>query len=1287
MSIIVALVMCSLLFLCKSDDLTSKNSENLLNKSLIDILNYNFSVNDVMGIFENIFKNSVDDFKIEEENHEIKNLQFKKYNFDQHNYNFMYTSFTDYCLKEVTSDKCYEYLNKDHMTNIFKNVNHKFYSRFSKEINELRYYTFEIEKLLKRKDDLNDKILRTFDEIKNSKSSLTKAMTKKSGKTLPIIKYFEEMSYNLKHANKSLSFYDMVIQYGNDLNCIIKGALVEYIYLYKQTKNYQKKLEKYIEKNARVLSKMHKKIILSIFYMISDMNKTNEKIDNIINKKVNEFNEWVSYENYNYVKKLKILKSNVDFNLDDINELIDNSKEKLEKNKIAFVNMSKYLSFQNPSKTIMSIIHFLNNKYSKDVNIFFIYNEEYMNFNFDQEKKKIKPCKINIDTKSTNNFNFVHLDFMETSKYENLLNSITNEQNDLKHVDRQKIENIVNEIFHPDEQGEDNNWIKEKEFEDAKSKISYSNLNEEVKLYTSKMEKSIDDTINDYYFFKPTIKRYIQSVRTLLRNAIFNFNKYIYSFEKNFTIHVSDSYRDSSLATDRGDKAPSDRQHDSKERNKKPQLGSELGVELNAGLNSELSDELGGELESELESELGSELIGELGEELGGEVGADVTEGVEKEAEDGAKETENSSENISNNRVENEVKNEAKNEVKNEAKNEIKSEAKNEVKNEAKNEIKSEAKNGTESKSNNQGKNIHDEDKKGESKNKDKFENNKDSEQYNEQDDEQSSGGDGERNNVDDNEESSENDNEESSENDNEQSSEDDNEQSSEDDNEQSSEDDNEQSSEDDNEQSSEDDNEQSSEDDNEQSSEDDNEQSSEDDNEQSSEDDNEENDADDNDCAYENNDAEKCGCGSNEKTTSSMSIFQSGTLKYLWRIPFINNLYNMWNKHKNKRANKKEVEDIDIYEVDKEEMEKIFTNFSNLNYEDSIKKIKENIFYALPDIEYILNVLRIYKENKEKNKDKNFFYDAFYGNDYIIIKSKGVHVETFIYPYFETLNLQLNEVETCSSKDYYTCMKKYVRDNIKKELINEKIVFVYLGIFKDEVFKLPKFKIVDDLKKAHLKQFLENPYEHNFLNNFFVKKYEEEYIFFQKLRIFTLYHSKYKNSNIYGIDFNFYVSYFSDADLEYLPLSYYHDSIIYFKVILATSKYGYQEIVPVDDEIIKFGLMLSLDNKNKNVHYLILSDVINDTDYNLVKSKTGVVKICEISYKKFKIKLINEKYKVQVTRNMKIILQKEVTFNNSKKRTLDYVDTFYDKMNKIMKNNMNLELFGKTFFVHLQRI
>ncbi|SBS85750.1 hypothetical protein PMALA_013710 [Plasmodium malariae] len=394
-----------------------------------------------------------------------------------------------------------------------------------------------------------------------------------------------------------------------------------------------------------------------------------------------------------------------------------------------------------------------------------------------------------------------------------------------------------------------------------------------------------------------------------------------------------------------------------------------------------------------------------------------------------------------------------------------------------------------------------------------------------------------------------------------------------------------------------------------------------------------------------------------------------------------------MWNKHKNKRANKKEVEDIDIYEVDKEEMEKIFTNFSNLNYEDSIKKIKENIFYALPDIEYILNVLRIYKENKEKNKDKNFFYDAFYGNDYIIIKSKGVHVETFIYPYFETLNLQLNEVETCSSKDYYTCMKKYVRDNIKKELINEKIVFVYLGIFKDEVFKLPKFKIVDDLKKAHLKQFLENPYEHNFLNNFFVKKYEEEYIFFQKLRIFTLYHSKYKNSNIYGIDFNFYVSYFSDADLEYLPLSYYHDSIIYFKVILATSKYGYQEIVPVDDEIIKFGLMLSLDNKNKNVHYLILSDVINDTDYNLVKSKTGVVKICEISYKKFKIKLINEKYKVQVTRNMKIILQKEVTFNNSKKRTLDYVDTFYDKMNKIMKNNMNLELFGKTFFVHLQRI
>ncbi|SBS83841.1 hypothetical protein POVCU2_0023120 [Plasmodium ovale curtisi] len=97
MRILHVVILYMLFFFCKSEDLTSGTSDKILNKSLIDILNYNFNVNDVMGIFENIFKNSVDDFKIEEENNEMKNLQFKKYNFDSHNYNFAYTSFKDYC--------------------------------------------------------------------------------------------------------------------------------------------------------------------------------------------------------------------------------------------------------------------------------------------------------------------------------------------------------------------------------------------------------------------------------------------------------------------------------------------------------------------------------------------------------------------------------------------------------------------------------------------------------------------------------------------------------------------------------------------------------------------------------------------------------------------------------------------------------------------------------------------------------------------------------------------------------------------------------------------------------------------------------------------------------------------------------------------------------------------------------------------------------------------------------------------------------------------------------------
>ncbi|KMZ99600.1 hypothetical protein PVNG_02327, partial [Plasmodium vivax North Korean] len=536
---LIAFVLHGVFLLGKSEDLPSKVPDKLLNKSLIDILNYNFNVNDVMGIFEKIFKNSVDDFKIEEENNEMKNLQFKKYNFDKQNYHFTYPSFKDYCLNEVAnSENCKKYADKDYIASVFKDIDSKFHSRFYKEINQLKHYIFEIGKLLKRRDELNNEINATFEGIKNTKGWVNKTMTKKAGTALPLIRYFEEMSYNLKHANKSLSYYDMMVQYGNELNAIIKNALVEYVYMYRQTKTYQKKIEKYMERNARILSKMHKKIILSIFYMISDMNKTNEKIDNLINKKVNEFNEWVNYENANYVKKLKKLKSNIDFNLDDINEHIDLSKEKLEQNKIAFINMSKYLTFQNPTKTIRSIMHLLNNKYPKDVNIVFLYNEEYIDFSLDKMIEVPQPCKMNVDSKSTDDFNFAHLDFMETSKYEQMLSTTTFEQNDFKHIDKQKIDNIISEIFHQDKKLDSEYWIKEKEFEDVKSKISFSDLNNEIQVYTDEMEKSITST-KEHYVFKPTIKRYISSVRNLFKNPIFYFNKYIYSFQKNFDSPVS----------------------------------------------------------------------------------------------------------------------------------------------------------------------------------------------------------------------------------------------------------------------------------------------------------------------------------------------------------------------------------------------------------------------------------------------------------------------------------------------------------------------------------------------------------------------------------------------------------------------------------------------------------------------------------------------------------------------------------------------------------------------------
>ncbi|SBT36050.1 hypothetical protein POVWA2_028060 [Plasmodium ovale wallikeri] len=1401
MRILHVVILYMLFFFFKSEDLTSATSDKILNKSLIDILNYNFNVNDVMGIFENIFKNSVDDFKIEEENNEMKNLQFKKYNFDSHNYNFAYTSFQDYCknralsvgLKEVAnSESCRKYLEKDYVTNLFKDVDKKFQSRFHKEINELKLYIIEINKLLKKRDELINEIMYSFDGIKNSKNWVNKTMTKKSSKALPIIRYFEEISYNLKHANKSLSFYDMMVQYGNELNAIIKSALVEYVYMYRQTKNYQTKLEKYMEKNTRILSKMHKKIILSIFYMISDMNKTNEKISYIINNKVNEYNEWVNYENLNYVKKLKKLKSNIDFNLDEINELIDISKEKLDDNKFSFINISKYLTFQNPSKTILSIIHILNNKFPDDINVIFLYNEEYMNIPINNNiKDYIDSCKIKIDTNNKNNFNFSHLDFVETTKYEQILQSYVNEKNNFKHVNKKKIENIMKEIFIEDEKLINDYWIKEKEFQDVKSKISYSDLNNEIKMYTDKMEKSIIN-IDDDYTFKPTIKRYIYSVRNLFKNAIFNFNKYIYSFEKNFDTHMNNNtgivnitlkasnegeeyIHKSNKENDKleenkslgdiitnfkheGGQGKSEHTHQVERKNEQEgiddeqmegehiyDLERELGDDLVGDLGDDMEDDLGEYLEGDfgydLERVVNSEVANEPGEEMGSaaEMGKEVRREAENEKENKSGiDLENDLEKEMGLELENdlekemglELENDLEKETGHELENDLEKETGHELENDLEKETGHELENDLEKETGHELENVVGNDlgnetafaneetlvidtkekyssagvgdkrpagveEEGRGKKVDDME-----ADAGEGDDDGEDDGDGDHNLDRNRAEDEDGDGDDEGETQNESQDaygedkigngrgEVENGFNKEDEADGESKDEEGGSGKEDDIYGGKDDREEDRD-----GGEDDGEEGRDDGEDDGEEDrDDGEEDGEEDKIKYEN----ECACGNkdvgtyentvNEKNKNNLSVFQSPSLKYLWRIPIIKHLYNMCCEQKNECVSKKDIEDIDIYEIEQDELEEIYNDFSSLNYEESIKKIKENVFYALPDVDYIFKVIKILKESKDKNKDRNFFYNAFYGNDYLIIKSKGVNVETFIYPYFETLNLQLSEINTCTAENYYPCMKTYIRNNLIKKKINEKIVFVYLGNFKEEIFKLPKSKIVDDLKKAHLKQFLDSPKEYQFFNNFLINKYEQEYNFFQKLKIYTVYHSKYKDTIMYGIDFNFYVSYFSKEDLQHFPLSYYHDSIIYFKVVLATSKYGYQEIVPIDDEIIKFGLMLSLDNKNKNVHYLILCEVTEDTNYDLIKSKKGVVKVYEVSYENLKMQLINKKYKVQITKNMKIILQKEVTFNNNNKRTHDYIDTFYDKMNKIMKNNMNLELFGKTFFVHLQK-
>ncbi|EUD67185.1 hypothetical protein C922_02335 [Plasmodium inui San Antonio 1] len=1348
---LIAFALHAVLLMGRSEDLPSKVPDMLLNKSLIDILNYNFNVNDVMGIFEKIFKNSVDDFKIEEENNEMKNVQFKKYNFDKENYNFMYSSFKDYCLDEVADiEKCRKYADKDYIANVFKDIDSNFYSRFYKEINQLKHYIFEIGKLLKRRDELNNQINNTLKRIKNTKGSVNKTMTKKANTALPLIRYFEEMSYNLKHENKSLSYYDMMVQYGNELNAIIKNALVEYVYMYRQTKTYQKKIEKYMERNARILSKMHKKIILSIFYMISDMNKTNAKIDNLINKKVKEFNEWVNYENENYVKKLKKLKSKIEFNLDDINEHIDLSKEQLEQNEIAFINMSKYLTFQNPTKTIRSIMHLLNNKFSKDVNVIFLYNEEYIDFSLEKMMEVPEPCKVSIDSKSTDNFNFAHLDFMETSKYEQMLSTAIFEQDDLKHIDKKKIHNIISEIFHQDKKLDTEYWIKEKEFEDVKSKISFSDLNNEIQVYTDEMEKSISTT-KDHYVFKPTIKRYISSVRNLFKNPIFYFNKYIYSFQKNFdsppneTIGAvvsipiktaEDEVKEAAGKPPSGEVMASGKvmangevmasggpaesmeigaiqidepkaeatgiavtspiddtnvirhyleSDDEKGTNTSLEDGpfSELARELENDIDTELEAELEteltdaelqvhlerkpqSELEPEFEIDVGTKPLGEQGNEdaFSNEMEVMLVNKDHKGDMGDEKEVEEASwEYASGREMERQCEDEQGNEIEVQKEGEGEEEHMEDLYGMSDKfieveERKSDVAEGRGKKG--EGEEDDKEDHKGEGKEEEK-EDHKGEGEYKEDEKEDHKGEGKEDEKEDHKGEYKEEDKEDDLEDEEEEESEE--------------------------------------------------EEEDEDDDDEEEEEEDEDTYDDEHDYTYGNDSSRKYDGLINEKNKQHLSIFQSASMKYLWRIPIINGLYKECSENKNDCVAKKDIEVIDIYEIEEEELEEIYEDFLNLSYEDSLKRIKEKIFYAVPDMEYLAKALKIHKKNKEANKERNFFYDTLYGNDYLFIKSKGVNVETFIYPYFETLNLQLSEIKTCTKEDYYGCMKRYIRSKMKNrtpeekkasdhsdgkvdgkavgepsDVLSEKILFVYLGTFKDEVFKLPKSKIADDLKNAHLKQFLDNPNDYHFFNNFLMKKYEEEYYFFQKLKVYTVYHSKYKNSIMYGIDFNFYVSYFPKEDIQYLPLSYYHDSIIYFKVVLATSKYGYREIVPIDDEIIKFGLMLSLDNKNKNVHYLIQSEVTNDTNYDLLKNKTGVVKIYEVSYENLKLQLVNKKYKVQVTETMKIILQKEVTFNYNKKRTHDYIDKFYDKINKIMKNNMNLELFRKTFYVHLQK-
>ncbi|SOV15884.1 conserved Plasmodium protein, unknown function [Plasmodium sp. gorilla clade G2] len=1337
-----------LISLGESSNIPRNVPDKILNKSLTDTLNYNFNLDDVMGIFDKIFKNNVDDFKIEE-NNDIKNLEFRKYSFNEHNYDLLYESFRDYCLNEVVNNEnCIKFLDVDNILNVFHDIDSVFHSRFYKEIKEVKSYIFEIIKLLNKSDDLSVKIKTTFDGIKSKKNMLLKTLDERFNTAVPIISYFEGMTYNLTKENNNINFYEMMVQYGNDLNSAVKNALVEYVYTYREVKNFQKKLEKYIEKNAKILSKMHRKIVLSIFYMIADMNKTTEKIENLVNKKVEEYEEWINNENVNFSRMISNLKYNVDFNIDDINSIIDTSKENLLKNNIDFINMSEYVTFHSPNKTINSIIHFLNNKYSKNVHIIFLYNEEYINLNFNMKEEKSEEPSSKIDLKLMNKSNFDHLDYIETTKYENILTSMKKENHSYFHLEKGDINNLIDDLFVKyDDNNNNSPWIKEKSMDVKEgAKEGYTDLNDEITKYTEKMEKKIDNVTDDY-IFKPTIKSYIEGVKNLFGNAIFQFNKYIYTFDKN--------YEDTSVNNETGDQIVN--MSNKLEKDVYPE-DIEEGEEIIDDENIEDEENnYKGDNKNVQEKELTEAKVDKKGNIDGQIEGMKENKERTDEVKDGDKnDVKDKDKNDVKDKDKNDVKEEDKNDVKEEDKNDVKEEDKNDVNDEDKNDVNDEDKNDVNDEDKNDVKeedknDVNDEDK-NDVKDEDKSDVT-DEDKNDVKDEDKSDVTDEDKNDVKDEDKNDVKD-EDDKEDKNDVKDEDKNDVKDEDKNDVKDEDKNDLKDEDKSDVKDENKNDDKSDVKDENKNDDKSDVKDEDKNENKNDDKSDVKDEDKNDeptitsieesikllnekkksnkiklsntvddinefenefqSTYENDyeneyenefeDEYKMLCenncdGSNENKNNVLSIFESSNLKYLWRIPIINNLYNSCCKDKLENDNNENIQNINVFEVDEEEILKIYDNMDSIKYEDVTRWIKDNILYAVPDMNYILGALKSqkrYMNNVSSTRiggtdsnsiHQNYFYDSFYGRDYLIMKSKGVHVETFLYPYFETLNMELNEAGICPWGNYYSCMEKYVKEHIKNKMVDDKILFVYIGTFKEEIFKLSRSKTLDDLKKIHLKQFLDNEKEYDFFNNFMIKKYNEEYNFFENLKTHIVYHSRYKHLLMYGIDFNFHVSYFLKGDIQFLPLSYYYDSIIYFKVIFATSKYGYHEIVPIDDDIIKFGLLLSLDNKNKNVHYLISSEVKQDTNYDLMKNKIGVIKIYEVSYEMLNMQLINNKYKVNVTKNMRIILEKEVIFNNNEKKLLDYIDSFYDIMNKIMKNNMNLELYGKTFFVHVQRV